>query len=100
MISSYHDDLDSGRTALGDGVGHGGTGRVDHGHQTDETKSLQGEVHLFRVELESLGELVLGQLEVAETVRIISMLNMLNAEYVPLTRGLALPFLPAPGRRC
>ena len=67
MISSNHNDLNSGRTALGDGVGDSGARRIDHGHESDETESLQREVDLFGVELEALGELVLWQLEVTES---------------------------------
>lgn len=59
--------LDAGGAALAHGVGHGGARRVDHGHEADETQLLRGEVHLLRVEGEALGELVVGQVVVAET---------------------------------
>lgn len=59
-------DLDTSRSALGDGVGHGGTRGVDHTHEADEAEVLLGEVGVVRVELVADGVLVRGQLEVAE----------------------------------
>ncbi|GMS85839.1 hypothetical protein PENTCL1PPCAC_8014, partial [Pristionchus entomophagus] len=67
MVTSHHHNLDSGGSALGHGVRDGGTGRVDHGHQADESETIEGEIYvLFRLKSESLRELVLGQVEVAE----------------------------------
>lgn len=59
--------LDSGAPAFADGIGHGGTRGVDHGHEADEAKILSGEVHLLRVESKAVWELVVGKAEVAET---------------------------------
>ena len=39
MVSGDHDDLDSGRSAFGDGIGNRSSGRVDQGHQADEAKA-------------------------------------------------------------
>ena len=67
VVAGDHDDLDAGRAALGDGVGHGGTRRVNHRHQADEAQVLQREVDLVAVERIVARELVARQKEVAET---------------------------------
>uniref|UniRef100_A0A671YXN5 Uncharacterized protein n=1 Tax=Sparus aurata TaxID=8175 RepID=A0A671YXN5_SPAAU len=59
--------LDSGAPAFADSVGHGSTRRVDHGHEADEAQVLSGEVHLLSVESKAFWELVIGQVEMAET---------------------------------
>ena len=64
VITSDHDDLDTSRSALGDGVGDGSSWGIDHGHEANESKAgfgvllevTVGEVHLFGIEVESLGE--------------------------------------------
>ena len=66
MVAGDHDDLDTGRAALGYGVGHGRTRRVDHRHEADEAQALGREVRVVAVELEAYGELVGRQHEVAE----------------------------------
>lgn len=66
MIAGDHDDLDTGRAALGHGVGHRGPRRVDHRHEADEAQALGREVGVVAVELVALGELVGRQHEVAE----------------------------------
>uniref|UniRef100_A0A8C3S4C3 Uncharacterized protein n=1 Tax=Chelydra serpentina TaxID=8475 RepID=A0A8C3S4C3_CHESE len=58
--------LDAGAAALAHGVGHGGPGRVDHGHEPHEAEALGGEVHVVAVEGEALGVLLLGHVEVTE----------------------------------
>ena len=45
--------LNSCGSTFGDGVRDGGTRRVNHGHQTEETKTFQREVNFFDVEFES-----------------------------------------------
>ena len=67
MVAGHHDDLDTGATALSDGVRHGGTGRVDHRHETDESEPGQREVFGVRVERVADRELFLGKVEVTET---------------------------------
>ena len=67
MISGNHDNLDSSRLALSDGIGDTGSGRINHGHETDEDESFQREVDLFVVEFEALGELLGIHLLVAES---------------------------------
>ena len=75
MVASHHDhllvqlsreisaqhrtDLDTGTPALSHGIGDGGLGRVDHGHQADEAEAVQGEVGLVPVsgEVEAVREL-------------------------------------------
>uniref|UniRef100_A0A3Q3FI39 Uncharacterized protein n=1 Tax=Labrus bergylta TaxID=56723 RepID=A0A3Q3FI39_9LABR len=47
----------------------GGTRRVNHGHEADEAEVLRGEVHLISVESKALWELVIRQVEMAETCR-------------------------------
>ena len=59
--------LDSSTPAFADGVRHGSTRRVDHGHEADEAQVLSGEVHLISVESKAFWELVIGQVEMAET---------------------------------
>lgn len=66
MISSNHDDLDAGAPALGDRVRHGSSGRINHGHEAHELKSVQREVGVVAVEFETNGEFVSGQSHVAE----------------------------------
>uniref|UniRef100_A0A452H1R5 Uncharacterized protein n=1 Tax=Gopherus agassizii TaxID=38772 RepID=A0A452H1R5_9SAUR len=58
--------LDASAAALAHGVGHGGPGRVDHGHEPHEAEVLGGEVHVVAVEGEALGILFLGHVEVTE----------------------------------
>merc|ERR1719188_213732 len=67
MVSGDHDDLDTGGSALGDGVRDSGSWRINHGHETDESESLQGEVDILGVEWVSNGVLVSGKHVVAET---------------------------------
>jgi len=50
VVAGHHDHLDAGRPALGDGVRHGRSRRVDHRHQTDEPQPGQREVLCVRVE--------------------------------------------------
>lgn len=59
--------LDSGTPALSNSIGHGGTRRVNHGHEADETEVLSGEVHLLCVEGKILWELLIGQVVMAKT---------------------------------
>ncbi len=58
--------FNSGGTALGNGVGHGSAGRINHGNESDEAESSQREVGIVSVESVSLGELVQGQESVAK----------------------------------
>jgi len=67
VITGDHDDLDTGRSALGHGVRYSGTGRVNHGHEAHEAHVGQGEVGLVGIELETDRVLVRGQHLVAET---------------------------------
>ena len=66
MIAGDHDDLDPGGAALDDGVGNGGTRRVDHRHETDEAQADQREVLLVAVERVADGKLLRRQEIVAE----------------------------------
>ena len=69
VVASDHDDLDASGAALGHGVRHGSTGRVDHGHEAHETQALQREVDLVTVEGVVTRVLVARQRVVAETCR-------------------------------
>ena len=69
LIGALDTDLDAGAAALGDGVGDGGTRRVNHSHQADEAQARDGEVLLLGVERVVLGELVSIQEEIAESCR-------------------------------
>src|SRR5512142_1516738 len=67
MITSDHYNFNTGRTALGYGIGYSGTGRINHGHETNETQVIDGEVDVVSVEFEASGVFVGGQHEVTET---------------------------------
>ena len=56
VVSGDHDHLDAGRAALGHGVRHGRSRRVDHGDESDEPQSFQRKIHLVRVERVPLNE--------------------------------------------
>ena len=66
MVAGDHDNLDTSRTALGDGVGDGSAGRVNHGHEADKAEALNGEVAVIGVEGIAAGIFVQGEDEVAE----------------------------------
>ena len=66
MAAGDHDNLDTSRTALGDGVGDGSAGRVNHGHEADKAEALNGEVAVVGVEGIAAGIFVQGEDEVAE----------------------------------
>uniref|UniRef100_A0A8D0DFC7 Uncharacterized protein n=1 Tax=Sander lucioperca TaxID=283035 RepID=A0A8D0DFC7_SANLU len=59
--------LDSSAPAFADSIRHSSTRRVDHGHEADEAQVFSGEVHLISVKLKALWELVIRQVEMAET---------------------------------
>lgn len=66
MVTSNHDDLDAGGTALGDRVGHRGPGRIDHRHQAYEAESVDWEVEIVGIEFEANRELVGRQCVITE----------------------------------
>uniref|UniRef100_A0A8C6UDF8 Uncharacterized protein n=1 Tax=Neogobius melanostomus TaxID=47308 RepID=A0A8C6UDF8_9GOBI len=55
------------KTALAHGVGHGGSGRVDHGHEPHEAHVVYLEVHIVCVKRKAFGILLLRHEQVAET---------------------------------
>lgn len=66
MVTGYHDDFDAGGTALGDRIGYGGPGWIDHRHQAHEAEPLDREIGIVGVELEADRELVGRQYEITE----------------------------------
>uniref|UniRef100_A0A3Q3JTE3 Uncharacterized protein n=1 Tax=Monopterus albus TaxID=43700 RepID=A0A3Q3JTE3_MONAL len=60
--------LDSSTSAFTNSIRHSSTRRVDHGHEANEAKFLSGEVHLFSVKSKAFWELVIRQVEMAETL--------------------------------
>uniref|UniRef100_A0A8C5J9Q8 Uncharacterized protein n=1 Tax=Junco hyemalis TaxID=40217 RepID=A0A8C5J9Q8_JUNHY len=67
VFLSVNPHLDASTAALGDGVGHRGTGWVNHGQEPHKTQVGGWEVHGICVKLEGLWKLVLRQVQVAET---------------------------------
>uniref|UniRef100_A0A3B3Z4C2 Uncharacterized protein n=1 Tax=Poecilia mexicana TaxID=48701 RepID=A0A3B3Z4C2_9TELE len=59
--------LDSCTPAFAHSVWHSGTWWVDHGHEADEAQVLSREVHFISIKSKSIWELVVRQMEVAET---------------------------------
>uniref|UniRef100_A0A3Q1BSV5 Uncharacterized protein n=1 Tax=Amphiprion ocellaris TaxID=80972 RepID=A0A3Q1BSV5_AMPOC len=64
---NYVTNLDSSTPAFAHSIGHSSTRRVNHGHEADEAKVLGREVHLIGVKSKALWELIIRQVEVAET---------------------------------
>ena len=67
MVTGHHDNSNTGRTTQADGVWNSGTGRIDHGHQANESQVFDGKVDVFYVTLETNWEICRWQLVVAET---------------------------------
>merc|ERR1719394_1383936 len=67
MISGDHDDLDTGGAAFGHGVRDRGSGRIDHGHEANESEAFQGEVDVLGIEGISNWVFVSREHVVAET---------------------------------
>ena len=67
MVTSNHDNLDTGRSALGNGVGDSSSGGIDQGDEANEAEGVHGEVAVVRVEWEADGVLVSRQAVVTET---------------------------------
>uniref|UniRef100_A0A3P9PW66 Uncharacterized protein n=1 Tax=Poecilia reticulata TaxID=8081 RepID=A0A3P9PW66_POERE len=59
--------LDSCTPAFAHSVWHSGTWWVNHGHEADEAQVLSREVHFFSIKSKAIWELVVRQMEVAET---------------------------------
>merc|ERR1719227_84604 len=78
MISGDHDDFDTGGAAFGHGVRNGGSGRINHGHETNESESLQGEVDILGIKGVSVGVLVSWEHVVAETKHSLSKSSKLH----------------------
>jgi len=67
MITSHHDNLNTSRTAFGDGVRYSSPGRINQRDETHKTESMHGEVAVFRVEGETNRVLVSWKHIVAES---------------------------------
>merc|ERR1711953_1440655 len=89
MVASHHDDLDTSRPTLGDGVGHSSSGGINHGHQSNKSETLQREVNIVSIKGISNGVLISGKHEVAETKNSLSESTELH---VGSLKGI-LPFL-------
>uniref|UniRef100_A0AAY4A502 Uncharacterized protein n=1 Tax=Denticeps clupeoides TaxID=299321 RepID=A0AAY4A502_9TELE len=61
------DEEEESASALAHGIWHGGTRWVNHGHEADEAELLGGKIDFFGVKLKTIRELVIRQIEVAET---------------------------------
>merc|ERR1712038_1811552 len=72
MIAGDHDDLDSSGAAFTDGIRYGSTGRINHGHKTNESQAGEREVLLISVEGVALGVLVSRQHVVTESEHTLS----------------------------
>ena len=67
MVTSDHDDFDTSRSAFGNGIWDGGTWRINHGHETDKSKSFSWEVHFVSIEVKSFREFSIIEVAVSET---------------------------------
>merc|ERR1719434_290327 len=67
MISSDHDNLDTSGSTLGDSIRHSSSGRINHGHESNKSESLQGEVDILSIEWVSSRVLVSRQHVVTES---------------------------------
>ncbi|KAF1751148.1 hypothetical protein GCK72_017702 [Caenorhabditis remanei] len=84
VISGNHDDLDSSRTALSDGIWDSGTGWINHRHKSNESQVLQWEVDLLNVEFESFREFVGWQNKVTESKNTFSHSSQLEVGVIEL----------------
>jgi hypothetical protein len=82
MITGDHDDFDSSRSTLGDGIRDSSPGRVNHRHKAHESHSGQGEVGLVAVKFEAQGEFIGRQEKVAESKYSLSQTSQLVVSIV------------------
>merc|ERR1719175_305231 len=78
MVTSNHDNLDTSGSTLGNGVRDSSSGRINHGHETNESESLQGEVDILGIKGVSVGILVSWEHVVAETKHSLSKSSKLH----------------------
>lgn len=62
--------LDSSTSTLGNGIWDGGPRRVDHRHEANEAKIRSGKVDLIGVKGKAIWELVIWEVELAETCKV------------------------------
>uniref|UniRef100_A0A4W4F2Y6 Uncharacterized protein n=1 Tax=Electrophorus electricus TaxID=8005 RepID=A0A4W4F2Y6_ELEEL len=62
-------NLDSSTPALSNGIWHSCPRRINHRHEANKAQVLSGKVHLLNIKSKALWELVIREVEMAETCK-------------------------------